>query len=190
MEIESIKYDLYTQFHMLRHFERVDENLRLELSLIGYSLEMVNKEFTQIGSRFSNKFATDIESLLKQMELYGYQETKGLNGNLILVCTTPNADYVDGIGAMAVVPIKALSPKQQAEIIYKENRNVPLAHLQVESLPLTNTFCIVLKKKSGAYLFITAFPGEPAMPLPDERMDNYIYNQAKAYWDAHVFLFT
>jgi hypothetical protein len=187
MEIEAIQFDLHTQYHMLRHFEQVDEQLCKDLERLGYSLETINIELTAPGSRFNQAFAYNIETLLSQMKLYGFKESKGLNGNVILVCIVSPIDFADGIGSKAVVAKKELSVEQQASIFLKENRNTQLAHLQVESFPKTNTFCVILKKKGTAYQFITAFPGEPAMPLPDEKMDGYLFNKCRAFWDEHVF---
>jgi hypothetical protein len=129
MEIEAIQFDLHTQFHMLRHFEQVDEQQSKDLELAGYSLKTMNKELTAPGSRFNPAFAFNIQSLLSQMKLYGFKESKGLNGNVILVCTVSPLDFAGGIGSKAVVAKKELSVEKQAGIFLKENRNTQLAHL-------------------------------------------------------------
>lgn len=188
MEIGAIQFDFHTQYHMIRHFEQVDEQLCKDLELAGYYLESINKELNVPGSRFNRAFAYNIQTLLSQMKLHGFKESKGLNGNVILVCTVSPIHFADGIGSKAVVAKKELSAEQQVGIFLKENRNTLLAHLHVGSFPKTNTFCVILKKKGTVYHFITAFPGEPAMPLPDEKMDGYLFNKYKAFWDEHVFL--
>ena len=190
MEIDSIVYDLNTQFHMLRHFELADEQLINIFLQNGYSIDVINSELQQPGSKFDSKFARNIDNLLVKVKQNGFQQTIGLNGNIILVSHLSSIEFPDGIGTMAVIPIETLSESEKSSIVYKENRKLELAHLQVDQFPVTNTFCIILKKTEAAYQFITAFPGEPAMPLPDERMESNLFKQAKAYWDTHVFLFT
>ena len=190
MEIDSISYDLNSQFHMLRHFEKPDDVLINTMLQNGYSLEGIKSEFKQPGSKFNSNFAVNIESLLLKLKDNGFQKTKGLNGNIILVSHFSAIEFPNGIGTMAVIPIDTLSKSEKSSIVFKENRKLRLAHLQVDQFPVTNSFCLILKSVKDVYRFITAFPGEPAMPLPDERMETHLYKQAKVFWDEHVFLFT
>ena len=190
MEIDSIVYDINSQFHMLRHFEKPDEQLINIFLQNGYSIDVINSEFQQPGSKFYSNFARNIDNLLVTVKQQGFQLTKGLNGNTILVSNLSALEFPGGIGTVAVIPFETLSEAEKSRIVYKENRQLELAHLQVDHFPVTYTFCLILKKMEATYQFITAFPGEPAMPLPDERMESNLYKEAKAYWDAHVFLFT
>jgi hypothetical protein len=77
---------------------------------------------------------------------------------------------------------------RKSTIFIKNNRGIPLKHLQVDQLPVTNTFVIILKPEVDRFQFITAFPGEAAMPLPFDSLDPKFKEMCQKYWNGHVFL--
>jgi hypothetical protein len=188
MEINDIKYGLETQFHMLRHVEFISKQFMNELQSAGYSCSQIEKELAEPGSRFSRSFAENIPQLLEKIFKYGFVERKGSNGNLILNGFAPKIDFLAGIGTKSVISINDLSYQQQQKIVIKNNRGVDLLHLELDTLPSTLEYTVILKPVEDGYIFITAFPGDPAMPLPNPAMSQDLFDECKLYWEGHVFL--
>ena len=188
IEIQSIKYTPQSQFHMLRHFESVDDATIQLLLNNGYTQNQIQQELSLTGSKFYSHFAKDIKELLEKILQHPYQKSTGINGNHIIESVLPIDEYPNGIGTKAVVSLAEISSQQQSQIFKEKNRNYSLAHLLVDSLPVTNQFTLILKPIPEGYAFITAFSGESAMPIPEFKMSKSQFDACKAYWDGHVFL--
>ena len=188
MEIDEINYGIESQFHMLRHFESPSDELKQQLINSGYSMIQIESELNEPGSRFWRSFATDISSLLDKAFACGFSTQIGSNGNIILNGRAKKEDYSLGIGTKSVISIEDLEELNRSRIFIKKNRGTDLLHFEVETLPTTLEFTIILKKTSTSYIFITAFSGEPAMPLPSYDMPNELRKQCQDYWATHVFL--
>ena len=187
IDIQSIQYNLKSEFHMLRHFETIDNATQEELLSNGYALSQIQQELTLPGSKFFSHFANDIKEVLEKVLKHPYKKSTGINGNHIIESEMPITDYPNGIGTKAVVSLDEISKEQQVQIFYEKNRGFPLAHLVVDLLPITNQCTLILKPIPEGYAFISAFSGESAMPIPDFKMTNEQFDACKAYWDKHVF---
>ena len=55
-------------------------------------------------------------------------------------------------------------------------------------IPSSHEYTIILKPIESSLIFITAFPGPPAMPLPDFKMERSLFEACELYWNQHVFL--
>jgi hypothetical protein len=188
VEIEKLKYCALDQFHMLRHFEIIDP-VRIEKIIhMGFDANQIDEQLNLLGSRFFAEFATDIPTILVLTTKYGYATVEGLNGNIVLSISVPKTDFPFGIGSNAVVAISELTNIQKSEIYFQLNRGAHLLHLKVLEYPKTSTYTVVIKKKLDEYHFITAFPGEPGMPIPNEGMDQNLHQKCLEYWSNHVFL--
>lgn len=188
MEINQIDYTLVNQFHMLRHFQDASDILIEQLRHSGYSEGEIKTELSEPGSRFYKNFAVDINSLLEKIFKYEFTETTGANGNLVLTGKADSSDFIGGVGSKSVVSIADLIESEKGKVFLKKNRGINLMHLNVDELPTTLDYTVILKLVNGRFIFITAFPGEPAMPLPDHKLESSLYEQCKQYWDNHVFL--
>ncbi len=188
IEIQSIKYTPQSQFHMLRHFETVDDAILQLLHNNGYTQNQIQQELSLPGSKFFSHFANNIKELLEKILLHPYQKSTGLNGNHIIESTLPIEEYPIGIGTKAVVSLAEISSAQKAQIFIEKNRNHALAHILLDTLPITNQCTLILKPIHEGYAFITAFSGESAMPIPDFKMPKSQFDACKAFWDGHVFL--
>lgn len=188
IELQSIKYTPQSQFHMLRHFESVDDSTLQLLHNNGYTQNQIQQELSLTGSKFFSHFANNINELLEKILQYPYQKSTGINGNHIIESTLPIDEYPNGIGTKAVVSLEEISSAQKAQIFIEKNRNYALAHLLVDKLPITNQYTLILKPIPEGYALITAFSGESAMPIPDYKMSKSQFDACKAYWDGHVFL--
>jgi hypothetical protein len=190
IDINVIKFNLQSEFHMLRHFESVDDITLMQLIDNGYTQNQIQEELLLPGSKFFSHFANDIKELLEKVLQHPYKKSTGINGNHIIEYDLPIADFPNGIGTKAVVSLDEISKEQQVQIFYEKNRNFSLAHLLVHELPFTNQCTLILKPISEGHSFISAFSGESAMPIPDYKMTNAQFDACKAYWDRHVFLKT
>ncbi len=188
IDIKSIQFNLKSEFHMLRHFESAAPEVCTTLINEGYTQKDIDIELSLVGSKFNVAFATNINSLLDRFQHYFYNETIGMNGNSILECKVPLSDFPNGIGTQAVIPIQDIPENERRVIYLKKTRDVELLHYKVPIFPITNVCTLILKPVKSGWLFISAFPGAPAMPIPISAMDLALYASCKKYWDNHVFL--
>lgn len=188
MENEKIIYSLQNEFHMLRHFEGISDELREQLLISGKIQESIDHELAEPGSRFYSNFAPDITTLLQRLFSEEYLEELGGNGNIVLKGEANTSAFPNGIGTLSVVPLESIRIEHRDRIYYQVNRGVALKHFKVDILPSTLAYTVILKLIEGKNQFITAFPGPPAMPLPSNVMEKNLFASCKSYWDSHVFL--
>ena len=188
IEINSVQFNLQSEFHMLRHFESVDDITMKQLLDNGYSQNQIQEELLLPGSKFFSHFANDLNELLEKVLQHPFQKSTGINGNRIIESEMPKSEYPNGIGTKAVVSLDEISKEQQSQIFYEKNRGFPLAHLLVEVLPVTNQCTLILKPIPEGYAFISAFSGATAMPIPDFKMTKAQFEACKLFWNKHVFL--
>ena len=173
---------------MLRHFESLAPLLEHELLRAGYTSSLISKELNVPGSRFYQSFAVDIPTLLKQVFKGGYAESVGDNGNTVFHGQACQLEFLEGIGTKGVVPIEEIPLEKRSHIFTQNNRGIKLLHYHLDKLPSTWDFTLVLRRTTNGFVFITSFPGLPAMPLPSYRLAQKEYDKCKEYWDKHVFL--
>jgi hypothetical protein len=184
MEKEKIKFSIESIFHMIRHFERANQQDISKLKLAGYSDLQIDKENKRHGSKFSTHYATSIEDLLDKIRFEKFKLFKGENDNIQLLFSTDNK-----IGTNCVVDFNFLSKDQKSKLYLIENRGYFLNHLDVADIPNTNKWTMILKpKKNNTYQFITAFPGELALPIPIPEMNDTLKQKCIIYWNSHLFL--
>ena len=188
IDTSSIQFNLQSEFHMLRHFENVNSLIHENLIREGYTQKEIEEELLLVGSKFNSTFATDISSLLKRFIQYPTKETIGSNGNLVVECQVSESDFPEGIGTKAVIPIQDIPDAEIRFVYLKKNRDVDLLHYKIDNFPTTNACTLILKPLKSGYLFISAFPGASAMPIPITSMDLTLFNSCKEFWDNHVFL--
>ena len=188
LEPTNIKYRIDNAFHMLRHFEGMDEQLQTNLLRAGHVEKNIQAELALPGSRFFANFALDIQGLLNRICLYPSVILETGDRNIQLNGQVSPADFPNGIGTRAVVHVDELSASERAAIFLRKNRGLDLLHLQVIKVPPTWEFTLVLRPTQQGHVFITAFPGSPALPLPQHRLGRKRQEECKAFWDKHVFL--
>jgi len=188
LEPTKIKYRIDNAFHMLRHFEGMDEQLQANLLKAGYVEKAFKEALALPGSRFFANFAMDIPGLLNRVFQYPFVLLETEGRNIQLNGQVPPADFPNGIGSRAVVPVDELFASQRAGIFLRKNRGLDLLHLHVDKIPPTWEFTLVLRPTQQGHVFITAFPGPPALPLPQHRFNRKKQEEYRAFWEAHVFL--
>ena len=188
LEPTKIKYRIDNTLHMLRHFEGVDEQLQANLLRAGHVEKAIQAALTLPGSRFFANFASDIPGLLNRIFHHPFVILETGDRNIQLNGQVPPADFPNGIGTKAVIHLDELTESERAGIFLRKNRGLDLLHLAVDRIPHTWEFTLVLRPTQQGHVFITAFPGPPAMPLPQHRLGRKRQEECKAFWDKHVFL--
>ena len=188
MEPTKIKYRIDNAFHMLRHFEGMDEQLQVSLLRAGHVEKTIQAALSLPGSRFFASFASDIPSLLNRIFYYPFVVLETGDRNIQLNGKVPPSDFPQGIGTRAVIHVDELSATEKAGIFLRKNRGLDLLHLEVNKISATWEFTLVLRPTQQGHVFITAFPGSPAMPLPQHRFSRKKQEEYRAFWDKHVFL--
>ena len=179
---------LETELHMLRHFMNIEVQLLEKLLESGISDSQVDKYLSEPGSRFYPDFAFNTKQLFIKALENKSEITIGENGNYIFFFQLSKIDYPGGVGTKSVVDLKAIPENERRNIFIKNNRGFPLQHFTVKELPSANEFVMILKPFKERFIFITAFPGSPAMPIPDQGMGKEFFEKCKLFWDNHVFL--
>jgi len=130
LEPTNIKYRIDNAFHMLRHFEGMDEQLQANLLRAGHVEKNIQAELTLPGSRFFANFASDIPGLLNRICLYPFVILETGDRNIQLNGQVSSADFPKGIGTKAVLHVDELSASQRAAIFLRKNRGLDLLHLR------------------------------------------------------------
>jgi len=188
LEPTKIKYRIDNALHMLRHFEGVDEQLQANLLRAGHVEKTIQAALTLPGSRFFADFASDIPGLLNRIFHHPFVVLETGDRNIQLNGKVPPSDFPQGIGTRAVIHVDELTATEKAGVFLRKNRGLDLLHLAVDRIPHTWEFTLVLRPTQQGHVFITAFPGPPAMPLPQHRLGRKRQEECKAFWDKHVFL--
>jgi hypothetical protein len=188
MDFQQLSYNDHTLFHILRHFEYVNEHARICLIDRGYTLEAIDENLAMPGSKFHQDFATDIKTLSEQLKfgkaIHDHERKKYQE----IVLDFDKNKFPNGIGTLGVCNRKELEHLNASEPILKKNRRIELWHVSVNQMPTTHQLTIVVKKQSASYFLITAFPGLPALPLPQRKMNPFDLELSKLYWADKVFL--
>ena len=185
----QIIHTLDSAYHMLRHFECLPVELEEKLIAKGYSKNEMKVSLEVPGSRFSLNFAQTIEDLLDRLFIdSSYSIGEGINGNLLIHAAVTPDKFSGKVGTCGVMAIDSLEEVMRAKIYRKKNRGIDLLHLDVIELPQTDEFTLILKPANEHLIFITAFPGPLALPLPDHRMPSDLYDASRIFWDNHTFL--
>jgi len=188
MALPKIEYSINSEFHLLRHFEKISDQLMQRLTEAGFSAEECERELNQSGSKFYEGFATDIGQLIQKLQEADIHQSTGLNGNIIFTAKMNHHQYPSGIGSMGVLSITDLSLNDRSRIYLSENRGYNIQHLETTSLPSTLECTLIARNINHTTQLITCFPGPAALPVPDKKMDQALYENCSKYWDEHVFL--
>jgi hypothetical protein len=122
LESTNIKYRIDNAFHMLRHFEGMDEQLQANLLRAGHVEKNIQAALTLPGSRFFSEFASDIPGLLNRVFHYPFVLLETEDRNIQLNGHVPPTDFPNGIGTRAVLPVDELTASQRAGIFIRKNR--------------------------------------------------------------------
>jgi hypothetical protein len=188
MDFQMLSYNDHTLFHMLRHFEYVNELARICLNERGYSNDIIEEHLSMSGSKFHKGFTSDIKTLAERLKLGSIIEIRERKKYLELILNFNETDFPEGIGTLGVCNRTQLETLDASIPFLKTNRGLQLWHARVAQMPTTHQITIVVKKQSSSYFLITAFPGLPTIPLPQKKMTSSELALSKEYWADKVFI--
>ena len=184
----SITYNDRTLFHMLRHFETINDGAKDCLIKRGYSLQAIEDAMHLPGSKFYAEFAQDLKMLEQQLALGQNLCQETIGKYVYLQLRFEPSVFPNGIGTIGVVPISDLTKLGARSLCKKENRGVCLQHAIVDHLPPSWEMSLILKPQKNYHLLITAFPGTKAFPVPNSKMTDMVFQDCTQFWENHVFL--
>ena len=188
MNFHQLTYNDHTLFHMLRHFEYVNELARECLKDRGYSMGVIDENLAIPGSKFHETFANDIKSLVEQLKLGKAIQILERKKYREIIFDFNQTEFTNGIGTLGVCNQNELNALNASEPKLKMNRGIQLWHATISKMPTINQLTLVVKKQSTSWFLITAFPGLPALPLPQKNMNPIDLELSKQYWADKVFL--
>jgi hypothetical protein len=188
MNFHQLTYNDHTLFHMLRHFEYVNELARECLKDRGYSMGVIDENLAIPGSKFHETFANDIKSLVEQLKLGKAIQILKRKKYREIIFDFNQTEFTNGIGTLGVCNQNELNALNASEPKLKMNRGIQLWHATISKMPTINQLTLVVKKQSTSWFLITAFPGLPALPLPQKNMNPIDLELSKQYWADKVFL--
>ena len=190
MNLASITYNDRTLFHMLRHFESINQTAKTCLMNRGYTNQDMDAAFQMPGSRFYADFAQDLKTLEQQWE-YSQLISEAVIGNYLYAQLGFDlVQYPKGIGSLGVLPLSELAQLGKIDLEEKANRGLLLKHAKLDKLPPTWEMTLILKPQKNYHLLITAFPGSKTLPLPNKKMKEADLQASIRFWEEHVFLET
>jgi hypothetical protein len=183
-----LSYNDQSLYHMLRHFECINDSARTCLLSRGYPNDKINDALAIPGSKFHPLFACDIKSLEQQLTLGKIIERFSRNGYWHHSMEFSIHEFPEGIGTIGVASISELKLMGATEFEWKQNRGLELCHVKLKPLPKTLKLTLILKPQKNYQLLITAFPGAVGLPLPKKKMTEIFYEQCKQFWQEHAFI--
>ncbi|MEY2901724.1 MAG: hypothetical protein RLY89_830 [Bacteroidota bacterium] len=184
----GIAYNDHTLFHMLRHFESINDGAKDCLIKRGYGHQTMEAALQMPGSKFHAAFAQDLKMLEKQLTLGQKLSQETVGKYLQVQLSFDPVQFPQGIGNLGVVPFTNLSKLNARALVKKANRDVLLQHAIVDQLPPTWEMSLILKPQQNYYLLITAFPGTRSLSIPNTKMNDADFKASTLYWENHVFL--
>jgi hypothetical protein len=184
----GIAYNDHTLFHMLRHFERINDGAIDWLIKRGYGHQTMEAALQMPGSKFHAAFAQDLKMLEQQLTLGQYLIQETIGKYLYVQLYFEPSVFPNGIGTIGVVPKSDLTKLGARSLGKKENRGVCLQHAIVDQFPPSWEISLILKPQKNYHLLITAFPGTKAFPVPNSKMTDMVFQACTQFWENHVFL--
>jgi len=173
-------------FHLLRHFESIDDDCLDILIHNGYTEKNIVDGLKSSGSLFLPSFCfspcqlSDIFSNLKPV-------TIKLQENGFYAINYFSKKY---LGTNGLIAIDELSKKDQKRIFFQNRDGIKIKVVKEITAPLTKEAHIIAKKESDndVYDIITCFPGTLSPPFP-----KYITNEkekiiSEKFWANHVLI--
>ncbi len=185
-------FDKELQYHVLKHFKKVDEPYMNKLceSEICTREQMVER-MQRPGSNFNPSWVSNPEELIKVL----YMKLKAIdpliewiNNRCELEIIFDREEFPEGIGYDNLITLDELSDEDKADIIELETNAIPLKTLEKKPPP-TWDVQLILEKDGEEIRILTIFPGKYAPIFPDrEIQSNEDYLASKTFWETHVMM--
>lgn len=173
-------------FHLLRHFENIDNECLGTLIQIGYTNEQIIMGLKASGSLFLPSFCSSPSQLPKVLSILKPAIIKLQKNGFYII----NFLFKKHIGTNGLVRIDELSKRDQERIFFQKRDGIKIKVIKGIKAPGTGEVHVIAKQKldSNTYSIITCFPGTLSPPFP-----KYITNEeerliSENFWKKHVLM--
>jgi hypothetical protein len=180
------------QFHLLRHFSRVDDDyLENFISISGFTRKEVIQQLELQGSRFLYSFAPNPSILWDKVYAMIFSEnyrSKLYPGRKVYSLHFDERSYPEGIGLCNLVALNELNPVEK-ESVREEKRGEHMIRV-ISGIPPVLTWILNVVEVIGEENYIsTIFPGTYAPPFPDrEEQSEEEYLENSRFWESHAII--
>jgi hypothetical protein len=191
-ELEQANFPTERQFHILKHFNRVDrEYLEDLLNHSEYTREEIEQQLNMNGSKFSEGFISNPDDLwryLKKTISESGQSFSWDNGKCEIQVSFEISRFPDGIGEDFVIHVSDLPGQIREDLTDDDWKS--LQDLDIDAVPKkTWTVHVILGKLNGTPEVVSIFPGVYAPPLPDEELQSEEeFAKNLEFWSMHAVL--
>ena len=190
---KTIKYSFNKQFHILRHFSKIDDDYRSELKTnTNFTEEEINNQLSISGSKFYHEFASNPIQLwnkIQSHEEFNFQYINLWKKNRAEILLFFNQDdYPNGIANNALVKVDDLPAEKKALLKQQDRDGFIVKHLSFDTpMPSWQLNIILINEKEPGV--ITIFPGIYAPPLPNPKlMQSAELEKSKLFWEQYAFV--
>ena len=173
-------------FHLLRHFESIDNNCFNKCTQNGYTNEQINGALKASGSLFFSSFCTSpcqlpiVFSSLKPV-------TTKLQENGFYAIKFISIDY---LGTNGLIPISTLNDLEKKNIYLQKRGGIEINVINGIEAQKTHEAHIIAKRElnTDKYEIITCFPGSLSPPFPNYIKDSQERENSEKFWKKHVLV--
>jgi len=191
--MNDLIYSYSQQFHILRHFKKIDEGYRKVLkSLTDYSDEEINDQLAIVGSKFYPEFVQNPIQLMKKIKAHQNFKTQDIIKNKgdrnVINLLFSKEDYPKGIANDSLFLIDELPSENKKQVQIKERDGFLINHIKVKISKPSWQLNIVLAM-NGKPTVITIFPGIEAPSFPNSKTQGISgFKESKCFWEQHAFI--
>ena len=173
-------------FHLLRHFERIDDTARNQFRDFGYMEKEIDEQLNMVGSKFSPEFSANPFTLINTLSKTKATEVFSQDENTYVSVFDFTQSHKT-IGKDAVINVNSLSLEEK-NLLEIEIRSGYEVKVLARHQPLPPTTRIILCSNPDTGEISTCFPGTYAPPFPKATMSGKKYKHAKEFWENHAFI--
>ena len=181
--MEEIRCAIYTVFHSLTHFEKIDEETMYYLLNANFPEEEIEKQLSMPGSKFYASFAQSPWDVIDRVkaECSEILEDVPEPDEKFRVRLSFVFDYE--IGTDGVVSIDSLTPEELSSMRTEVRNGRMIRKVKVTRVIPTKECQIVFEQSMDGktYFVVTLYPGVKAPPLPED-------GESDPFWDNHCFV--
>jgi len=188
----EFKFTAEEQFHILRHYTKVDEQyIQKLLQVSEFSKEDIYNQLKIFGSKFHYHFTTNPEHLNKiinQRISHGNHSLKQFGTRTIYTFQYTSNEYHDGIGYCNIVSIEELSSEHREKIIEVPRGDEMIRTItDIKPKPTWEFHMVVINDNES--LVSTVFPGTYAPPFPNRKNQSELeYQNNVQFWNEYVLI--
>jgi len=191
-ELEETNFSVESQFHVLKHFKRVDRDyVKYLTNHSEYTADDIAHQLAVRGSDFYEGFAPNPLNLWQRLKEKIRDDAIRVtwhNGKCEIELKFSKSEYPEGIGEDHLLHIDELPPGILDKVDTSNWENLRKVSYRKE-LKSTWTLQIILRKIKGSTEVISVFPGIYAPQLPDKELQSEEeYKTSLKFWKTHVVL--